>query len=361
MKRITSTDAVGVLPAVSESGTVGYFTNGDPGVPTPATTVTAEFLNRVQEEIAGVIEGAGDTLDGADNTQLYTAILALINNAGSNRPPVRQTVLSAANSSGVPNFISIGSGLSVNIAATTTPVRLTAANGFNAAGQLDRVGTISADTTISSLTDATTNYLYADIASDGSVTLGKTTLAPTYQWGGSYSTTNGQFVFNIQEMVGTVGNGSAAVQTYRVFIGEAVTSGGVVTSVVNYALMGRYQSADVSITASNAVKYDFSHNIGVRNVSAPPVVGNVFLRNVTPVSGYAVGDVVEACTYAHGGDAHGPGQMLIARTGRNTASFMAPPAGSTGLMYPSLAVPYGQYLDLAATDWNCFMICNRGW
>lgn len=351
MKRITSTDAVGVLPAVSESGTVGYFTNGDPGVPTPATTVTAEFLNRVQEEIAGVIEGAGDTLDGADNTQLYTAILALINNAGSNRPPVRQTVLSAANSSGVPNFISIGSGLSVNIAATTTPVRLTAANGFNAAGQLDRVGTISADTTISSLTDATTNYLYADIASDGSVTLGKTTLAPTYQWGGSYSTTNGQFVFNIQEMVGKVGNGSAAVQTYRVFIGEAVTSGGVVTSVVNYALMGRYQSADVSMTAPGATLYSFSHNIGVRDVKAAPL-----LRCTTGEFNYSVGDVVEMTTYATADDS---AQPTVRRSSRNSCEFRSGPAGTNGLLIINATT--AAQAEPTAASWSVFMQAERGW
>lgn len=314
----------------------------------PGPVTAGMILNCVQNE-------PNDDLD----VYIRGEVDSLLMSAGV---PVRQTVLSAQNDTdGLPNYITAGFGLSVNIAATAMPVVLTAANGFNARGQVNRVGVVSADASISGLTNATTNYLYADIAADGSVTFGKTTFAPIYQFGGSYSTTNGQFVFNIQDMVGKVGNGSSAVQTYRVFIGEAVTSGGVVTSVVNYALMGRYQSPDMVITAANAVKYDFSHNIGVRNVSGLPVVGSVFLRNVIPVSGHAVGDVVDACTYAHGGDAHGPGPMLISRTGRNTASFMTPPAGSTGFMYPSLTVPYGQYFDLAATDWNCFVICNRGW
>lgn len=86
MKRIQSTDAVAVLPAASESGTTGYFTNGDPGGGIPATTVQAEWLNRVQEELVGVIEGAGDTLDGADNGQLLAAIQALIADAAVQRP-----------------------------------------------------------------------------------------------------------------------------------------------------------------------------------------------------------------------------------------------------------------------------------
>jgi len=54
------------------------FTEGNPAVPTPATTVTADWLNALQEEVAGVIEGAGDTLDKPDNGQLLAAINTLI-------------------------------------------------------------------------------------------------------------------------------------------------------------------------------------------------------------------------------------------------------------------------------------------
>lgn len=54
------------------------FTEGNPVTATPATTVTDDWLNAVQEEIAGVIEGAGDTLDKPDNGQLLAAINGLI-------------------------------------------------------------------------------------------------------------------------------------------------------------------------------------------------------------------------------------------------------------------------------------------
>lgn len=53
------------------------FTEGDPGASVPATVVTGDWLNAVQEEIAGVIEGAGDTLDKPDNGQLLAAIQAI--------------------------------------------------------------------------------------------------------------------------------------------------------------------------------------------------------------------------------------------------------------------------------------------
>lgn len=61
------------------------FTDGDPSVPTPATIVEAEWLNVIQEELAYVVEQASITLDqtGADTTQLYDAIVSIINSLAS--------------------------------------------------------------------------------------------------------------------------------------------------------------------------------------------------------------------------------------------------------------------------------------
>lgn len=54
-----------------------HFTEGNVVGGLEATVVTDDFLNAVQDEIANVVEEAGITLDKADNTQLYQAILAL--------------------------------------------------------------------------------------------------------------------------------------------------------------------------------------------------------------------------------------------------------------------------------------------
>ena len=56
------------------------FTNGDPVTSVPATRVSADWLNTVQEEIASVVEAAGFELDqsGQDTTQLLEAIRSLI-------------------------------------------------------------------------------------------------------------------------------------------------------------------------------------------------------------------------------------------------------------------------------------------
>lgn len=53
------------------------FTEGDPGSGVPATTVTADILNALQEEMCSAIEGAGIALDKQDNTQLLAALQAL--------------------------------------------------------------------------------------------------------------------------------------------------------------------------------------------------------------------------------------------------------------------------------------------
>ena len=61
------------------------FTSGDPVAGVPATRVSADFMNVIQEEIAGVVEAAGITLDqgttfagGHDTTQLVDAIQSIV-------------------------------------------------------------------------------------------------------------------------------------------------------------------------------------------------------------------------------------------------------------------------------------------
>lgn len=61
----------------------GVFTEGDPVIPVAATEVSADWLNAVQAEIIGVIEGAGIELAKADNSQLLAAIRALLPQAAT--------------------------------------------------------------------------------------------------------------------------------------------------------------------------------------------------------------------------------------------------------------------------------------
>lgn len=53
------------------------FDDGDPGSGREGTVVDADWLNAVQEELCGVVEGMGLTLSAADRGQLLAAILRL--------------------------------------------------------------------------------------------------------------------------------------------------------------------------------------------------------------------------------------------------------------------------------------------
>lgn len=59
------------------------FTDGNAAAGTPATTVSAAFLNGVQEELASVIEHTGAALDGTKVDQLLRAIFNLAHPIGS--------------------------------------------------------------------------------------------------------------------------------------------------------------------------------------------------------------------------------------------------------------------------------------
>lgn len=84
MHRIDSDGAAVGLPAPGAVGsTVGYFTDGDPGTGVPATVVSADWLNALQEEVAYVIEQAGLTLDKTVRTQLRSAISILAGGVGA--------------------------------------------------------------------------------------------------------------------------------------------------------------------------------------------------------------------------------------------------------------------------------------
>ncbi|MGE0671975.1 MAG: phage tail protein [Methylibium sp.] len=67
-------DGPGSLPG-------NVFREGDPTLGVAATTVTADFMNAVQLELANVIEAAGLALSKPDNTQLRQALAILIASA----------------------------------------------------------------------------------------------------------------------------------------------------------------------------------------------------------------------------------------------------------------------------------------
>lgn len=81
MHRIDTIDAVAELPTPAAAGIPGYYSDGDVETGRRGTVLTADALNAMQEEICGVVEGAGMALDKLDNGQLLAAIRLLAQSA----------------------------------------------------------------------------------------------------------------------------------------------------------------------------------------------------------------------------------------------------------------------------------------
>jgi len=263
--------------------------------------------------------------------------------------PVRQTVLSAViDSNGEPTFISIGTGLAVNIDASPTPVRIAFAAGFGASGAVNYVGTIDEDTSISSLTASSTNYLYAERnPSTGAITLGKVTVMPVYAYSAPSHASN-QYWYSIAEGIMYLSNGSDTWASQQVvFLGEAVTDGSSVTSVVNYALSGRYDSGFTNNLPANGATISFSHNIGVRDVDV-----TVILKCVSAEAGYLVDDQVEMWMEANGTE-YSPRQIVM--RSRNVAYWQRASSGLPAM----IAISNGNRSIASQNNWAYKIVAKR--
>lgn len=283
-------------------------------------------------EAPGVVRLAIAKADG-------TAVVA---SAGT--PPVRQTVLSGpVTSAGLPDFG--GSTGSTTVTASGT-LKATAAAG----GDASYTGSIS-NPSWTGLSTNGTMYLYLEITAAGVVSTGSTTLAPTYQWGGSYSTTSGQHTYNIQEGTMKAGNGASASQVYRVFAGEVTVAGGSVTAITWYAIQGRYVSPETAF-AGVGTKTSFPHNLGTHYgcaVAAEAVCqsaenGWTIGEIATPVPFYNPG--VYAYTY--------PGTGLDSRL---ACSFTTGPNEIFRVADKSSGVAVG----VTPSSWTLRMIVIRKW
>lgn len=201
--------------------------------------------------------------------------------------PVRQTVLSGpVTSAGLPDFGGSTGAATVTMSGTLVA---TAANGTT-----NRTGE-GTDLEWTGLTTNGTMYLYVDVGADGTLTPGAGTVAPLYRWGGADVTTSGQFTFNIQQMQGKVGDGSAATQTYRVYVGQVTVASNVTSAITWYALMGRYTGAWTSTLPGTTTAITANHNLGIVNIASSEQVkprGVLEIECITAEQSYAIGDVV---------------------------------------------------------------------
>ena len=195
---------------------------------------------------------------------VWHAVMGVSPASFSTASPVRQTVLSGpVDSNGNANFGGSTGGTSVTMSGTLI---VTAANGFTAQGAPnDIVGSGQNLSWTSIPAAANTYFLYVTVNNNGTLTTGVTPagLTPIYEWGGTPSTTNGQFTYNIQAMQGFMGNGSTAPQANIVMVGEVTTNGTNVSAITWYALMGRYTAPWTATLPGSGVTTSINHNLGI--------------------------------------------------------------------------------------------------
>jgi hypothetical protein len=269
----------------------------------------------------------------------------------------RQVVISGpVTAAGLPSFLPATTGTlsitSQNVTAAA-PLVVSAAGGPSIYGGLDQVGASIANLTWSGLAASATSYLYVDISADGVLTPGSTTIAPVYQFGGTYSTTNGAWTFNISEMTGKLGNGSTANVATRVYVGEVVTSGSGVTSTVGYAYGGRFESAFTPTLPGASTAVTASHNLGVK-----PRLFKFIAECTTTNVGYAVGDQVTEGIMSQSSSTAVSPHMFWSNT--KSGGLVTLDGGSGSFIVASRSVP-GSLIQLTAASWKYGWIADRGW
>jgi hypothetical protein len=113
MFRIDGATAAPSLPTPAAAGTPGYFTEGNPTAGTPATNVTGDWLNMMQEELMSLLTAAGLTPSKTTFTQVRDAIKAIA---------ISQFTQNLATPGYVklPNGLILQWGQAANVASSTT-------------------------------------------------------------------------------------------------------------------------------------------------------------------------------------------------------------------------------------------------
>lgn len=310
----------------------------------------------------GDIAGAGHWLLMQYDATLDVVVLlnpALgINASSATLVSIRQTVASGSvDANGQANFLSIGTGLAVNLAATSVPVTYNFAAGYGPNGAIDYVGrdTVDIASAWSSLTASSTLFLYVDRnTSTGAKTYGFSSRQPLYQPTAPAAPATDQHWFDMSVFTMKRWTGAAWSIVQRVFVGEAATGTSTVTSVTTYALNGRYRSPVASPLFGSSTVVNFNHNLGINTES---IIGGFrfFAQNITSENNWPQGAVIEpdACV-----SAGGQSGRSIGVTGRNTASATA---GSNGTGWQTSDRSTGALFQMTVNRWGYFATLSRGW
>jgi len=249
----------------------------------------------------------------------------------------RQTILDGPVDTN--GFSAFGGSTGSTVVTASGVLTATAANAL-----LNRTGQIT-NPSWTGLNVNGTMYLDLIVNSDGTCTTQTRTLAPNTRWGGADVVTNGQFTFNIQQMIGKVGNGSLAVQTYEVPVGEVTVAGGVVTAITWYSLRGQTVIRDAGVPSSTVLQK--THALGM-----VPLSWNVVLECQSADVGYAVGDQVPVTSFSSSA-------QTVAIAVRVSRSYVSVIANTAGFTIPNATT--GSSTAYTAANWDTIFYLDRGW
>jgi hypothetical protein len=355
----------GLAAVVTAPDKLLYATALDTFAATDFSNFARSLLDDVDAAAAratlGALSKAGDTLTGelvaaADpTTPLAMATKKYVDSSviGLGTGDTRQTIMGGpVTGAGLPSLFpasSAGLNLTTQNVSVSAPLAATSAQGWSSsnARRVDRLGVAIANLTWTGLANGATNYLYLTINDDGTLSPGFTTTAPVYQWGGAASTSLGNFTFNIAEMKGYLGNGTAALASNIVFVGEAVTSGGNIASTVCYPYNGKYDSGFLGDLPATNTAASVNHNISVY-----PRMTDFVIECTSAEGGYSVGDRI-ALGSIHNYD----GTNIRLPTLSTTAKAMSVIASDWLVVHKSTAVG----TILTRNKWRYKMIAERGW
>ena len=144
----------------------------------------------------------------------------------------------------------------------TTPLRVSFANGYNASGQVNLIGTSTANLTFSNLLTNGTMYGYLTWSAGANVT-SVGTLAPVIQQQGIPSIVSGQYTYNLKEAKMYLGNGATASQVNTVQVATFTVAAGVVSAItwLPFRVAAVEDSAIVSgtaVTTTSGTSVDFT-------------------------------------------------------------------------------------------------------
>lgn len=257
---------------------------------------------------------------------------------------VRQTVHGGPTTSGLPSFLpasSVSLVLQTQNISSTDPLVVSASQGFGQSSE--RLGTSTSNLSWTLMTATGVNYLYVDVAANGTLTTGQTTTAPVYSWTASSGTNTFNMTTFTMYTTGTT-------KGWRVFIGEATAGVSSISAVIAYAYNGRFSSYGSATTPLPTAAQTYTHNIGI-------TPGLFFIKlECTSADGvFAVGEtVIGATTYSSTSY-----QKLALVVNKKTARWMEGDYGGT--FYYVVNPASGAIYTLAAASWKVWIECGRGW